>query len=125
MCTAARGRQDDRGGGRRAPGRPCREQRVAVAGLDDAQRAEPVEPLGELPGEDRRHVLDDAGPARRGAAERGSTLASASGPPVEEPITRRGPGADGSGARAPAGRGASRAGAAAVARAARCTGRRR
>ena len=34
------------------------QQRAAVGGLDHAQRAEPVQPLGELPGEDRRHVLD-------------------------------------------------------------------
>ena len=65
------------------------QQRAAVGGLDDAQRAEPVEPLGELAGEDRRHVLDDAGPARAGTpGSWGSTLARASGPPVEEPITR-------------------------------------
>ena len=35
------------------------QQRRAVDGLDDAQRAEPVEALGELAGEDRRHVLDE------------------------------------------------------------------
>ena len=90
-------------------------ERAAVGGLDHPQRAEPVEPLGELAGEDRRHVLHDAGPAPAAwPAAAGSTRASASGPPVEEPMTRtagflagagarrgrRGRGHGGSGARA-------------------------
>ena len=44
----ARGEVDDAG-----------HERAAVRGLDDAQGAEPVQPLGELPGEDGGHVLDD------------------------------------------------------------------
>ena len=37
----------------------ARDERAAVGGLDHPQGAEPVQPLGELAGEDGRHVLHD------------------------------------------------------------------
>ena len=77
-----------------SPGARCTvpgTQRAAVGGLDHAQRAEPVQALGELAGEDRRHVLDEQDRHRAASAGScGSTRARASGPPVEEPIDQDG-----------------------------------
>ena len=62
-----------------SPGARCTvpgTQRAAVGGLHHPQRAEPVQPLGELAGEDRRHVLDEQHRHREGRRQ----LRAARGP---------------------------------------------
>ena len=65
---------------------PC-DDLVPVRGFDNLERASAIEPLGQHPGEHRRHVLDDEDRDWRSAGSPETTAGRESGPPVDAAMT--------------------------------------